>query len=60
MAMNAGAAAVSAGAYYFLGPEGKQHRKEATAWIKEAKKETKSIKKVWKKKTKTKTKPKLH
>ena len=33
-AIGAGVAAVSAGAYYFMGPEGKAHQKKAEAWVK--------------------------
>ena len=33
VAIGAGVAAVGAGAYYFLGPKGKQHQKEAKVWI---------------------------
>ena len=32
-AIGVGAAAVGAGAYYFLGPKGKQHQKKAKAWM---------------------------
>lgn len=32
-AIGAGVAAVSAGAYYFLGPKGKQHRGDAKVWM---------------------------
>ncbi|MFA5997921.1 MAG: hypothetical protein WC814_00790 [Candidatus Paceibacterota bacterium] len=32
-AIGAGVAAVSAGAYYFLGPKGKQHRGRAKVWM---------------------------
>ncbi len=32
-AIGAGVAAASIGAYYFLGPKGKQHRGEAKAWM---------------------------
>lgn len=32
-AIGAGVAAAGVGAYYFLGPKGKQHRGEAKAWM---------------------------
>jgi uncharacterized protein HemX len=35
VAIGAGVAAVGAGAYYFLGPKGKQHRGKAKAWMTE-------------------------
>lgn len=31
--IGAGVAAVGAGAYYFLGPKGKQHQKKVKAWM---------------------------
>ena len=37
--IGAGAAAVGAGAYYFLGPKGKQHRGKAKSWMVEMEKE---------------------
>lgn len=37
--IGAGAAAVGAGAYYFLGPKGKQHRGKTKAWMVEIEKE---------------------
>ncbi|HBD25086.1 MAG: hypothetical protein A2566_02375 [Candidatus Zambryskibacteria bacterium RIFOXYD1_FULL_40_13] len=37
--ISAGVAAVSAGAYYFLGPNRKQHQKKAKVWIGEMKEE---------------------
>lgn len=47
-AIGAGIAGLSAGAYYFLGPNGKKHQKKATAWMvkmeKEAKKQVSKIK----------------
>ena len=33
IAIGAGVAAVGAGAYYFLGPKGKQHQRKAKAWM---------------------------
>lgn len=49
-AIGAGLAGLAAGAYYFLGPNGKKHQKKATAWMvkmeKEAKKQVSKIKDV--------------
>ncbi|MDO8183746.1 MAG: hypothetical protein Q7T49_02060 [bacterium] len=45
--LGVGVAAVGAGAYYLLGPKGKQHQKKASAWAAEMKKEIeKELKKV--------------
>ncbi len=38
VAIGAGVAAVGAGAYYFLGPKGKKHQKDAKAWATTAEK----------------------
>ncbi|TSC71239.1 MAG: Uncharacterized protein G01um101449_6 [Parcubacteria group bacterium Gr01-1014_49] len=38
-AIGVGVAAVGAGAYYFLGPKGKQHRGKAKAWMTEMERE---------------------
>jgi hypothetical protein len=47
MAISAGIAAVSAGAYYFLGPKGKRHQKKTKAWMKEMENEVeKKLKKA--------------
>ena len=50
IAIGAGVAVLGAGAYYFLGPNGKKNQKKATAWMlkmkKEAKKKVSTIKKV--------------
>ncbi|MFA5751166.1 MAG: hypothetical protein WCX79_03970 [Candidatus Paceibacterota bacterium] len=49
-AIGAGMALAGAGAYYFLGPDGKKHQKEAVKWSlkmqKEAEKKIKEIKNV--------------
>jgi hypothetical protein len=52
-AIGAGVAAVGAGAYYFLGPKGKQHRGKAKVWMTEM--ETEVQKKL--KKAKSVTQP---
>ncbi|MFA5996459.1 MAG: hypothetical protein WC790_01925 [Candidatus Paceibacterota bacterium] len=52
-AIGVGVAAVGAGAYYFLGPKGKQHREKAEVWM--TKMETDIEKKL--KKTKSVTLP---
>lgn len=47
VAIGAGVAALSAGAYYFLGPNGKKNQKHAKAWMAEMKSEAmKKIAKV--------------
>ncbi len=46
VAIGAGVAAVSAGAYYFLGPNGKKNQQKAKAWMAEMKKE--AVKKIGK------------
>lgn len=53
VAIGAGVAAVGAGAYYFLGPKGKQHREKAKVWM--TKMETDIEKKL--QKTKSVTQP---
>lgn len=46
-AIGAGVAAVGAGAYYLLGPKGKQHQKKVKTWMAEMKMEVKKeLKKV--------------
>ncbi len=50
IAVGASVAAIGAGAYYFLGPKGKTHRKKAKVWMtkmeKEVEKKVKTIKKM--------------
>lgn len=46
-AIGVGVAAAGAGAYYLLGPKGKQHQKQAKAWMEKMKLEVeKNLKKI--------------
>ena len=60
LAVEAGMAALGAGAYYLLGPDGKKNQKKALALVSKIKKEVKSdakkIKSEWKKVSKKTTK----
>jgi hypothetical protein len=52
LAVEAGMAALGAGAYYLLGPDAKKHQKKASVLMskikKEVKKDTKKLKTEWK------------